>query len=424
MKHEPTSLQAEVFDLVIVGAGPAGSALAIHMLSRGRRPLIIEKDAFPRHHIGESLTGECRQLLAELGLSDYMEKSDFPVKRGVAVSGDSASSRFWVPVEGLAEDGSRFPATTWQVRRDEFDEQLLKTARAKGATYIRARCESVEFEDGRVSGVKISGEDGISTSIRAHAVADCTGQNTLFSKLKLTSPKQRTGYENQVAFYAQMTDVGRDAGENDGSTHIFYGKRHHWAWAIPLSDKITSVGVVLPKASLGPDRGSIGDIFRRTLNEINPELIARTENATINSDVFSISNYSYSVESYTGPGYLCVGDSHRFLDPIFSFGVLVALQEAKLASAALDSYIADPKAAGSEPFAEYARKVDRAQSIVEYVIRTFWDYPLVFLKLAHFSHRSDIAEIFSGRLYSETVEEIGAVGLMRDLLKLGEDVSV
>jgi flavin-dependent dehydrogenase len=402
--------------VIIIGAGPAGSALAIHLLEHGRQPLIIEKDTFPRHHIGESLTGECRELLAELGLGTYMTSAGFPVKRGVSVSGESDESRFWVPVESLSADGSRIPATTWQVRRDEFDAKLLETAIERGAGFLRARCVGVNMEDGRVSGVELAGGVEVPKFLKARAVADCSGQQSLFAKLKLTSPKLRTGYENQVAFYAQLSRVDRDAAPNDGSTHIFYGKRHHWAWAIPLSDTITSVGVVLPKQSLGNEQRSVEEIFNAGLHNVNPELIARTQNAEIVSDIYSTTNYSYHIDEYTGPGYLCVGDSHKFLDPIFSFGVLISLQEAKLAAKALDDYLNDPASAGANPFGDYVHRVDRAQRVVEYIIRTFWDFPLAFLKLAHFTHNSDIAEIFSGRLYSDAVDEIAAVGLMKDLL--------
>jgi flavin-dependent dehydrogenase len=369
------------------------------------------------------LTGECRQLLSELGLDDYMSSAGFPIKRGVSVSGENDASRFWVPVEGLREDGSRFLATTWQVRRDEFDAKLLDTAIENGAGFLRARVVGVEMEDGRVSGVKLSGGAGVPQFLKAKTVADCSGQHSVFSKLKLTSPKLRTGYENQVAFYAQLTGVVRDEAPNAESTHIFYGKRHHWAWAIPLNDDITSVGVVLPKQSLGGGKKSAEEIFKATLHNVNPELIARTQDDTIQSEIYTTTNYSYKTDHYTGPGFLCVGDSHRFLDPIFSFGVLISLQEAKLAAQALDLYLDDPVAAGPEAFADYAHRANRAQKVVEYIIRTFWDYPLAFLKLAHFSNSSDIAEIFSGRLYSDNVEDIPAVDLMRQLLAKSEQMA-
>lgn len=267
-----------------------------------------------------------------------------------------------------------------------------------------------------MSGIVTRSLDGRSHEIGARAVADCSGQHSFLCQKGLTSAKRRTGYENQVAFFAQMSDVTRDEAPNEESTHIFYDQRHHWAWSIPLSDSLTSIGVVLPKGRFNRNREPLLRIFEKALKIINPELAKRTATAKIASEVHVTSNYSYNIEKFTGPGFLCVGDSHRFLDPIFSFGVLIALQEAKLAAHCLDRYLSNPGDTASDPFSDYADAVDAAQSVVEYVIRTFWDYPLVFLKLAHISHRDDVAEIFSGRLYNGAHKDIEAVHIMRDLV--------
>lgn len=403
----------ERFDVAIIGAGPAGSSLAIRLLQLGRRPLIVEKDEHPRFHIGESLTGECVQLLDELGLSAYLETAGFPIKRGVTVVGSNARARFWVPVEGVGADGARFPATTWQVRRDEFDAKLLETARACGAGYVRGRCTDILFEDGRAAAIEVEDDSG-THRITVGAVADCSGQHSFLAQKGLIGPKQRSVYENQTAIFAQLEGMRRDEPPNDGNTHIFYGKRHCWAWSIPLDETRTSVGIVLPKQAFRRHASGLEASFSAALRQVNAELIERTSEARVVSEVRTASNYSYHIDRFVGPGYICVGDSHRFLDPIFSFGVLIALQEAKLAATALDRFLADP--AGEHVIEDYAQAVDSAQKVVEYVIRTFWDYPLAFLKLAHFSHRDDIAELFSGRLYTDSVHELEAVGLMRDLV--------
>ncbi|MBX7502321.1 FAD-dependent oxidoreductase [Qipengyuania sp. YG27] len=400
-------------DVAIIGAGPAGAALAIHLRKAGRSVVLVEKESFPRHHIGESLTGECVGLLDELGMSDHLRTAAYPVKRGVTVTGANSRARFWVPVEAC-EGSSRRPATTWQVRRDEFDAALLDKAVAMGAELVRGTCRDVTRDDGRVTGIVVRGEAGDRHAIASHYVADCSGQKTFLAGKGLTGPKSRTGYENQTAVFAQVRGLVRDPGERDGSTHIFYGERHHWAWSIPLSKDVTSLGIVLPKGALRRDGRDLQQIFRDALGKVNGELIERSRDVELCGEVETISNYSYSIENFTGPGFLCVGDSHRFFDPIFSFGVLIALQEARLAAQVIDRSLADP--AHPDQFDGFVEASMRAQRVVEYVIRTFWDYPFAFLRLAHFTHQSDIAEIFSGRLYTPEVMEIEAVRLMREML--------
>jgi len=401
-------------DVAIIGAGPAGSALAIHLARAGRSVVIIEKQAFPRFHIGEALTGECIALLDELGMTDYLDNANFTTRRGVTVSGANSNAKFWVGVEGVREDGTRFPTTSFHVRREEFDTAMLEKALAEGAVHLQASCNDVLFTDGHVSGLSLRGADGTNSILHTRAVADCSGQKTFLASKGIIGPKTRTGFENQSAIFAQMTGVTRDPPPKETSTHIFYGHKHHWAWAIPLTDTVTSVGIVLPKSTVERGQGDLRDMFTAALGKVNADFQERTADAQLVSGVHTASNYSYSIDNFTGPGYLCVGDSHRFLDPIFSFGVLIALQEAKLAAATLGSYLENRE--DLSVFAEYEAVSMRAQRIVEYIIRTFWEFPLAFLKLAHYSHQSDIAELFSGRLYSPEVEQIEAVGLMRDLL--------
>jgi len=409
------AVDARVYDAAIVGAGPGGAALAIHLRQRGRSVVIIEKEAFPRYHIGEALTGECVPLIEELGLGEHLTQSGYQLRRGVSVSGANARAQFWVPVEAVREDKTRFPTISWHVRRDEFDQALLERAIELGAEHISASCEDVIRDGERVTGLTVVHKDGEPQTIRAHYVADCSGQKTFLASKGVIGPKNRTGYENQTALYAQVRGMVHDAPPRETSTHIFYGERHHWSWAMPLTEEVTSLGVVLPKGELQRHGRSLEEMFSAALTKVNGLLTERSKEVELCSEVHTISNYSYSIDDFTGPGYLCVGDAHRFFDPIFSFGVLIALQEAKLAARAIDRSLSDP--ARPDQFDEFVEASVRAQTVVEYIIRTFWEYPFAFLRLAHFSHQADIAEIFSGRLYTPEVMDIEAVGLMRDMLQ-------
>lgn len=403
------------FDVAVVGGGPAGAALAIHLRKRGRCVALIEKETFPRYHIGESLTGECVPLLDELGMSEHMHAGNYPIKRGVTVTGARSETRFWVPVESCDAKGRRAAAQTWQVRRDELDTALLEKAVELGTTRIRGTCLDLVFENGRAVGLRYKDDEGAEHRLASRYVADCSGQKAFLASKGHVGPKMRTGYENQAAVFAQVRGLVRDPGERDGSTHIFYGDKHHWAWSIPLSEDVTSLGVVMPKGALRRDGDDLETVYQHALTKVNAELVSRARSIELCDEVRAVSNYSYSIEDFTGPGYLCVGDSHRFFDPIFSFGVLIALQEAKSAAAALDRSLAD----GAKPdqFDDFVEMSRRGQTIVEYIVRTFWEQPLAFLRLAHFTHRDELAELLSGRFYTPEVMNLEAVGLMRDMLQ-------
>ena len=124
-------------EVVIVGGGPGGAATALHLLERGLKPLIVEKEAFPRYHIGESLTGECGACLKRAGLEDFLVKERFPVKHGVKVYGTGGRNAFWVQVQQRLPDGRLKPQTTWSLRRSAFDEALLDLAVRRGARHLR-----------------------------------------------------------------------------------------------------------------------------------------------------------------------------------------------------------------------------------------------------------------------------------------------
>ena len=126
-------------DALVLGGGPAGSATAMRLLQQGIEPLIVEREVFPRYHIGESMTGECGALVRDLGFGDAMAAAKHPVKYGVNVFGAKGHSDWWVPVMQRKMDGSLHPQVTWQVRRSEFDKMMLDEAVARGEDRARPR---------------------------------------------------------------------------------------------------------------------------------------------------------------------------------------------------------------------------------------------------------------------------------------------
>ena len=115
-------------DVLIIGGGPGGSAMAMFLIREGIKPLILEQEEFPRFHIGESMTGEAAQVVRRLGLEAEMTKGKHPVKHGVKVFGSTGVNSWYVPVSSRDKDWNLSFSTTWQVRRSDFDAMMLKEA--------------------------------------------------------------------------------------------------------------------------------------------------------------------------------------------------------------------------------------------------------------------------------------------------------
>jgi flavin-dependent dehydrogenase len=385
-------------EVVIVGGGPAASFTALFLLQRGIKPLIVERDSFPRFHIGESLTGEVGGILRELGLEAELAAHKFPIKHGVTVYGANGTNTFWVPVMRRCHDGDLASTTTWQVRRDEFDQFLLETAVSRGATLVKGDADEVLREDGAVCGLRVKTTDGIE-EFRCRVLVDASGQKTFLSNQGVTGPKERGNYEKQVGIFSRVKGALRDPGEASGNTLIFYQNKHHWAWFIPLSDEETSIGVVVPGEHFAESGMSTEDFLAWKLQNLNPALTSRLQEIEFTEPVRTASNYSYHIREFTGPGFLCVGDSHRFTDPIFSFGVFFSANEAKMAATAIRDVLARSAERDADPFAEYEATCDFGQQVIQDVIDFFWEYPLAFQMMAHKSHTDQITDCFAGRVY-------------------------
>src|SRR5262245_39849804 len=126
-------MRSKRHEVVIVGGGPAGAASALYLLEAGITPIILEKETFPRYHIGESLTGEVGGTLRKLGLAQRMQADGHPIKHGVTVYGTGGKNSFWVEVQERGSDDKLRPTWTWQVRRSTFDRMLLDVAIERGA---------------------------------------------------------------------------------------------------------------------------------------------------------------------------------------------------------------------------------------------------------------------------------------------------
>jgi flavin-dependent dehydrogenase len=408
-------------EVIIIGGGPAGAASAMFLLERGIKPTIVEMESFPRYHIGESMTGAAGQVLRELGFEEEMYRRKYPVKQGVSVYGPKGSSSWFVPVMGRDTNGNLFEWETWQVRRSEFDKMMLEAAVARGATLLPGRAVKPIVHDGAVQGAQVQMRDGGVQTIRSEVLLDCSGQATwLANQGGVTGPKYLGAYDKQIAIFAPVSGALRDNGTTretrKDNTKIFYRSKYNWAWFIPIDEEIVSVGVVVPSAYFNAKNESKRDFLTRELHELNPELTRRLPEIKFVEDVRVIPNYSFQVKNFCGKGFMCIGDAHRFVDPIFSFGLTMAMREAQLAAPVVASYLAGEGRDLRNPFAQHQLICEKGIDVLEDVLDSFWEHPLAFAVCVHDRYRDQMIDMFAGRVYEHENQPSPALHAFRQLL--------
>jgi len=390
----------------IIGSGPAGTASAMNLLRYGFQPLIIERDSFPRFHIGESLTTECVDALNRLGLQAQLAALSAPGKKGVRIFSRHPENSFYV---GAGD--------AWQVERARFDSMMLDTAVERGAHHLQGSARKLVFEDGHWR-VDVETADGSTRQIASRFVIDASGQQRFSQRQGLIGPLQEGRYARQIAFFSQFEGVTRELSDA-WDTLIFHRDMHEWCWMIPLSEQVTSIGLVLPVETWKQDKQSVDEFLDTRLAEFSAPLALRLSSARRVGPVRTVSNYSYRIEPYASRGLFCVGDSHRFIDPIFSFGVEFAVVEAEYVGKAIQACSGLDTAAWSAHIDNYLRITTEAQNVIDDMLQYFWAYPWGFANMAHVRFREEFLEIFAGRLYESGEGE--GLRRMRDTLANDRD---
>jgi flavin-dependent dehydrogenase len=387
--------------VAIVGGGPGGAALALYLAREGIKSTIIEKDEFPRYHIGESMSGEAGNLLRGLGLDKKMIERRHPIKWGLHVYGRSPVP-WYVPVKMRTPENELKEVFTWQVRRSDFDKMMLEEALAAGVELVRGQAtKPIMADDGSARGVQVRMNDGGLQEIESELLVDVSGQAKWLASLGLTSKLELGHYEKQVAIFSQVKGAIRDEGKFNGNTLIFYKQLVHWAWFIPIDDEITSVGVVCPGSYFTSKRETKHDFLYRELHDLHPELKRRIPDRELIEETRAMQNYSYQAQQYCGKGWLCIGDAHRFIDPIFSFGLYLTLKEAHLAAPSIRAYLEGANRDAADPFAAHAGLCDFGGDKLQDLIDGFWTNPLAFALVAHHKYPDGTIDLFAGRIFGQ-----------------------
>jgi flavin-dependent dehydrogenase len=319
----------------VFGGGPAGATAAARLATLGWRVIVFERDRFPRFHIGESLLATVNEVLAALGLSDRVRAAGFPRKWGASfMTDDGACTRY----ADFSVSPEIVEPQTYQVPRETFDALLLGHAAECGARVLEEhRVLDARFgADGVTVEFAPSGQDR--SAVRVRAVIDASGRTSLLArKLELRRPEPRL--EN-VAIFAHYSNVPRPPGRRAGDIRIIARRDGGWFWIIPISAELTSVGVVVPRATFDrwPSASHEGHL-RRAIHE-TPAAAALMGAARREWPVRVERDFSYCARRYAGARWLLAGDAGSFLDPVFSTGVSIALESGFEAAEALHRALA------------------------------------------------------------------------------------
>src|SRR6266446_2894776 len=338
-------------EVLIIGAGPAGSSAAAILAEQGRRVLVLEREKFPRYHIGESLLPFTFYPLQRLGLIEKMRGSAFVKKYSVQfVSPNGKASQPFYFFNRYDRDTV---AQTWQVLRSEFDLMLMENAREKGAT-VREQITVTDLvhEEGRVAGVVAKDSDGRRIEYRAPLTVDCSGRESFAAVRKnwrLKDPEL-----NKVAVWTYYRSAQRDPGLDEGATTVAYVPEKGWFWYIPQHNQMVSVGVVAEGKYLTRDGIKAPEaIFKRELEQ-NAWIKDHLSSGQQVGSYFITSEYSFHSRHCATTGLLLVGDAFCFLDPVFSSGLMFALKSGVLAADTVHEALAAGDLSPAR-FREYAK---------------------------------------------------------------------
>ena len=324
------------FDVVVIGGGPGGSATAGLLARKGHRVLVLEREKFPRYHIGESLITGSMPTLELLELRDRLDKMGFVRKYG--------GSLLWGKNQGTWDfrfaEASNYEYT-YQVRRSDFDALLLTRARELNAYVIEeATVTDLTMDAGRVTGVSyVQRGDSDTRTATCRLLVDATGQSHLLGR-RFELLQWHEDLRN-LAVWTYFQGCKRYGGTRAGDT-LTENRPNGWFWFIPLSDGTVSVGYVTPIEEFKKSGKSLEEIFADELRDAQ-EIKALTQGAFRVSGFRTIRDWSYTCHRFSGPGWALVGDAAAFIDPLLSTGVGLALRGALGLAEAADTALRSPE---------------------------------------------------------------------------------
>nr|BBH87124.1 hydroxylase [Thermosporothrix sp. COM3] len=416
------------FDIGIIGGGPGGSSIASYLAKAGLTCVIFERDLFPRPHVGESLVPSSTRVFKEIGFMDKMEAAGFPKKYGAAWTTSGRGPIYADSFDGLEPDcyaGVRFDERvqpgvdrnyTFHVDRGKFDLMLLQHAHELGATvYEGVQVRNVDFSEENRPRINFTiGKRDISTNVRM--VVDASGRRTLLgNQLKL---RIRDTVFDQYALHTWFEGYDRsimstDEAQRDFIFIHFLPLTNTWVWQIPITETITSIGVVTQKQNFAKSRKEREQFFWSCL-ESRPELAEGLRAANQIRPLKDEGDYSYAMKQICGDNFVLIGDAARFVDPIFSTGVSIALNSARFSAADIIR-AAESGDFRKQSFQNYETTLRRGTKNWYEFISVYYRLNVLFTAFVQDPrYRIDVVKLLQGDVYDE--DEPAVLKLMKEIV--------
>ena len=342
MEQQAKDVERQECDVLVIGGGPAGTTVAPFLTEKGYKVVVLEKARHPRFHIGESLLPANLPLFERMGIAEEV-KAIGMVKPG---------AEFVSPHHNMAQcfefadAWDKSMPYAYQVKRDEFDTILIRNAEKKGVeVHEGCKAKAVDFlPDNSGAIVRAQHDDGRESEWKARFVVDASGRDTFLAnrfQIKHRNPKH-----NSSAIYGHFAGAKRHDGQAAGNITIFWFE-HGWFWFIPMMNDTTSIGMVTWPYYMK----TIGDrnIEQFLMDGIAmcPALAERLKDAKLVNKVEATGNFSYVSERNHGQNYMLLGDAYAFIDPVFSSGVLLAMNSGVIGAEAIDTCLREPARAAA-----------------------------------------------------------------------------